>query len=224
MGICYAGDGTNRLFVVVQTGMIRVFENSESASVSQVFLDISRRVLYGGEQGLLGLAFHPNYKANGYFYVDYLADNPWRTIIARYSTMTVDPNRADENSELILLVVDQPFANHKGGQLAFGPDGYLYIALGDGGSEGDPLGNGQNLSSMLGKILRIGSALPGLYGAYVYGDYGSGKIWALEYDGTHAPVNTLLIDSTLTITSFGIDEAKELYISAFDGKIYRLEA
>jgi glucose/arabinose dehydrogenase len=338
VGICSAGDGTNRLFVVEQTGAIRVFENSGNTDASKVFLDISDDVLYGGEQGLLGLAFHPNYGENGFFYVNYVADTPRRTIIARYSVMANDPDQADQNNELVLLEVNQPFMNHDGGQLAFGADGYLYIGLGDGGLGGDPFGNAQNRSSLLGKILRIdvdspsagrnygipadnpfagnalgyreeiyayglrnpwrfsfdpptgtlwvadvgqnqreeidlvekgknygwnimegtlcyspstgcdqtglelpvweygrdegicviggfvyrGSTLAGLYGAYVYGDYGSGKIWALQYDGTSAPVNTLLVDTALSITSFGLDENSELYFTAFDGKIHTL--
>jgi len=318
--------------------VIRVFENSENTATSKVFLDISDRVLFGGEQGLLGLAFHPRYRQIRYFYVNYVADNPRRTIIARYSVTANDPDQADKNSELVLLEINQPFSNHKGGQLAFGNDGYLYIGLGDGGSAGDPLGNAQNGSSLLGKILRIdvdspsagrnygipadnpfadntldyreeiyayglrnpwrfsfdpptgmlwvadvgqdqreeidlvekgknygwnimegslcytpptgcnqtglelpvweygrdegisviggfvyrGSTLAGLYGAYVYGDYGSGKIWTLRYDGTGALVNTLLVDTALSITSFGLDENNELYFTAFDGKIHKL--
>jgi hypothetical protein len=295
-------------------------------------------VLYGGEQGLLGLAFHPNFEENGYFYINYVADSPLRTIIARYSVMANDADQADRNSELVLLEVNQPFSNHKGGQLAFGVDGYLYIGLGDGGSAGDPFGNAQNRSSLLGKILRIdvnspsagrnysvptdnpfvgntfgyreeiyayglrnpwrfsfdpptgklwvadvgqnqreeidlvekgknygwnimegslcyspatgcnqaglelpvwdygrnegvcviggfiyrGSAFAGLYGAYIYGDYGSGRIWALRYDGTSAPVNTLIVATALSITSFGLDKNNELYFTAFDGKIHKL--
>src|SRR4030067_562723 len=155
VGIVSPSDGTSRLFVFEQTGVIRVFQNSRSVASSSVFLDISSRVLYGGEQGLLGLAFHPNYAVNGYFYVDYVAANPTRTVIARYSVSVSNPNQALSNSELILLEITQPFPNHKGGQLAFGADGYLYIGMGDGGSAGDPLGNGQNRASLLGKILRI---------------------------------------------------------------------
>lgn len=154
-GIFTPADGTNRLFVIEQIGVIQVFENSPTIATSTVFLDIRNKVLYGGEQGLLGLAFHPNYESNGYFYVNYVADNPRRTVIARYSVSPDNPNQALENSELVLLEVNQPFSNHNGGQLAFGPDGYLYIGLGDGGSAGDPLGNGQSLSTLLGKILRI---------------------------------------------------------------------
>ena len=153
-GIFSDPTNSNRLFVIEQAGVIRVFNNTQNATGSSVFLDISSRVLYGGEQGLLGLAFHPNYSQNGYFYVDYVADNPRRTIIARY-TVSDDENVADQNSEQIILEISQPFSNHKGGQLAFGPDGYLYIGMGDGGSAGDPMGNGQSLTTLLGKILRI---------------------------------------------------------------------
>ncbi len=109
-------------------------------------------MLFSGEQGLLGLAFHPNFSNNGYVYLDYVAPNPTRTVIARYTVTAQNPNLADKTSELIVLEISQPFPNHKGGQIAFGADGYLYIGMGD---EGDPLGNGQNCSTLLGKILRI---------------------------------------------------------------------
>jgi glucose/arabinose dehydrogenase len=337
VGITNAADGTNRLFVVGQTGVISVFENSATATEATIFLNITDRVLYGGEQGLLGLAFHPNYTQNGYFYVDYVAANPTRTVIARYTATPPTVNQADNGSELILLEINQPFTNHKGGQIAFGPDGYLYIAVGDGGSGGDPFGNGQNRSTLLGKILRIdvnalspgqnyanpvdnpfkdnalgyaeeiyaygfrnpwrfsfdsangqlwvgdvgqgqreeidvvekgknygwnimegtlpyiggnqtglelpvweygraegnaviggyvyrGAILQGLVGKYVYGDYGSGRIWALTYSGPGTATNTLLFDSALNISSFGVDEQNELYFCAFDGKIYKITA
>jgi len=337
VGIVAPGDGSNRLFVVEQAGIIRVFENSQTVAESTVFLDISTQVLFGGEQGLLGLSFHPNYTINGYFYVNYVADNPRRTVIARYTVAPNNPNQALSNSELVLLEVNQPFSNHKGGQIVFGDDGYLYIGLGDGGSGGDPFGNAQNRSTLLGKILRInvdlpsqgrnysipadnpyfgnalgykeeiyaygfrnpwrfsfdsptgriwvgdvgqdqreeidivgkgknygwniiegtltyssgsqvglelpvleyshaegiaviggyvyhGSTLTGLNSKYIYGDYGSGKVWALQYDGVAMPVNTLMSDTSLNISSFGIDENKELYICSLDGKIYVLRA
>ena len=306
-------------------------------SGSSVFLDISNQVLFGGEQGLLGLAFHPNYSQNGYFYVDYVADNPKRTVIARFTVSSNDPNVADLSSQQVILEVNQPFRNHNGGQLAFGNDGYLYIGMGDGGSAGDPMGNGQSLTTLLGKILRIdvnvqssgrsygipndnpyfgntlgyreeiyaygfrnpwrfsfdsatgalwvgdvgqntleeidivekgknygwnimegtlcfdpavdcnqtgltlpvwnytrdqgttiiggyvyhGSALPSLEGAYIYGDYGSGRIWAIHVNGA-AVENSLLVDSSFSIASFGIDQNNELYFCAYEGKIYRL--
>lgn len=156
-----AGDGTNRLFVVEQAGRIRVFPNNPAVTSSSVFLDITNKVRSGGELGLLGLAFHPDYPSNGWFYVNYTAGfsgnagNPLRTVIARYRVSPSDPNRADSLSEQILLTFNQPYENHNGGQIAFGPDSCLYIATGDGGSGGDPLNNAQNRSSLLGKILRI---------------------------------------------------------------------
>ena len=338
VGIYNAGDGSNRLFVVEQAGLIKVFEDSTNATVDHIFLDIRSKVLYGDEMGLLGLAFHPSFSENGYFYVDYVTDNPRRSIISRFSVLHDNPNTADINSEFILMQIEQPYPNHKGGQLAFGPDGYLYIALGDGGGAGDPLGNGQNRSTLLGSILRInvnqaagglnytipvdnpfvgntngyreeiyayglrnpwrfsfdsatewlwagdvgqdrieeidiiesgknygwnimegslcyspssgcnqtgltlpiweynhslgdaviggfvyhGLALPELAGKYVYGDYGSGRIWALQYDGTSKPVNTELVDTDLNIPSFGQDENNDLFFCAFDGRIYQL--
>ena len=335
VGIVNSGDGTNRLFVIEQAGGIQVFNNSRGAGASSVFLNISSRVVYGGEQGLLGLAFHPNYTSNGYFYVNYVANNPLRIVISRFSVSPNDPNQALNGGEIILLEVNQPFSNHKGGQIAFGADGYLYIGLGDGGSGGDPFGNAQNRTTLLGKILRInvdspsqgrnysipldnpfvgnalgyreeiytygfrnpwrfsfdmltgrlwvgdvgqnqreeidlvekgknygwnimegtltfssgshvglvlpvweynhtdgiaiiggcvyrGSTLTGLYSQYIYGDYGSGNVWALQYDGVVLPVNTLLANTGLNISSFGVDEQNELYFCTLGGKIYVL--
>ena len=335
VGIVNSEDGTNRLFVIEQTGVIQVFNNSRDAVSSSVFLNISSHVVYGGEQGLLGLAFHPKYNSNRYFYVDYVANNPLRTVIARFSVSPNNPNRALNDSEVVLLEVNQPFSNHKGGQIAFGADGYLYIGLGDGGSGGDPFGNAQNRTSLLGKTLRInvdsssqdrnydipvdnpyagnalgyreeiyaygfrnpwrfsfdeltgrlwdvgqdlleeidvvekgknygwnimegtltfsvgsqvglvlpvweynhtegiaiiggyvhrGSTLTGLYSKYIYGDYGSGKVWVLQYDGVVSPVNTLLVNTGLNISSFGVDEQNELYFCTLSGKIYFLKA
>jgi glucose/arabinose dehydrogenase len=152
VGLQVANDGSGRLFVLEQPGTIRIISNG--TLVQTPFLDISSKVDFGGEKGLLGLAFHPNYSQNHLFYVNYTAPSPLRTIIAKYQT-SADPDKADANSERILLRVDQPFDNHNGGQLAFGPDGFLYIGLGDGGNGGDPLGNGQNLGALLGKVLRI---------------------------------------------------------------------
>jgi glucose/arabinose dehydrogenase len=148
-------DGTNRIFVLSQPGIVFVFDNDLKTKTKKVFLDITHKVLYGGEQGLLGLAFHPNFKSNGFFYLDYTIDNPRRTVVSRFRVSVKDPNKADPGSEVILFEVEQPYSNHNGGQIAFGPDGYLYVSLGDGGSGGDPKNNGQNLKSFLGKILRI---------------------------------------------------------------------
>lgn len=342
----YPGDGTNRLFVIEQSGVIWVFQNDSNVTQKKVFLDIQDRVNdSGNEQGLLGLAFHPDYENNGYFYVNYTASNPNRTEIARFSVSPQNPDSADKNSEFQILSFNQPYANHNGGKVAFGPaDGYLYIAVGDGGSGGDPQCNAQNLHTLLGSILRIdvdttignqhygipaenpfagnaegyreeiyafglrnpwrfsfdpvtnwlwagdvgqntyeevdvisnggnygwniyegfhcytsappcqtqpcdttglkmpvveyshslgisitggyvyrGASVPELSGKYIYADYGSGRIWSLEYDGVNPPANTLLMDTNLLISSFGVDQNQELYICAFDGKIYRFK-
>jgi glucose/arabinose dehydrogenase len=151
VAITHAGDGSGRLFIILQAGRIVIFDGAQV--LSPPFLDISALVLSGGERGLLGAAFHPNYVGNGFFYVSY-TDAAGDSVIARYS-VSVDPNRADSASGVILLTITQPFSNHNGGQLQFGPDGYLYISIGDGGSGGDPQNNGQNLGNLLGKILRI---------------------------------------------------------------------
>jgi glucose/arabinose dehydrogenase len=148
-------DGTNRLFVISQPGIIYVFNNDPETKNREVFLDIRGKVLFGGEQGLLGLAFHPNYRDNGYFYLDYTTSNPRRTVISRFRVSANNPSKADPQSEEILLEVEQPYANHNGGQISFGPDGYLYISLGDGGAGGDPLNAGQDLTMLLGSLLRI---------------------------------------------------------------------
>ena len=147
LGVVDAPDGSPRLFVVEQVGRIRSFG---SGGRPRDFLDISERISAGGEQGLLGLAFHPDYERNRRFFVNYTDPNG-DTVISEFA----GGSSADASSERILLTVDQPFANHNGGQLAFGPDGYLYIALGDGGSAGDPEDNGQSLDTFLGKLLRI---------------------------------------------------------------------
>lgn len=152
----HAGDNSNRIFVVEQRGVISVFENDASTTQKSNFLNIESQVDdSGNEEGLLGLAFHPDYESNGYFYVNYTASSPNRTVISRFTVSSSNPNQADTGSELVLLEYDQPYSNHNGGQVSFGPDGYLYIAVGDGGSGGDPQGNGQNLKTLLGSILRI---------------------------------------------------------------------
>ena len=150
-----SNDGTNRIFVVEQAGIIKVFSNSQNISNAKVFLDIRDRVTSGGEMGLLGLAFHLNYSSNGYFYVNYTANDPLRTIVSRFS-VTSNPDSADKGSEFTILTFNQPFDNHNGGWMGFRPtDSYLYIATGDGGDSGDPQNNAQNLNVLLGKILRI---------------------------------------------------------------------
>ena len=333
-----AGDGSDRLFVVEQAGRIHVFPNDAAVDETTEFLDIRDRVSDGGnEEGLLGLAFHPDYANNGYFYVNYSASGPRRNVIARYSVSASDPNRADRESETVLLTFEQPYSNHNGGQLAFGPDGYLYIATGDGGSGGDPQNNAQNRTNLLGKILRIdvdnssgssayaipgdnpfagnaegyaeeiwayglrnpwrfsfdpvtgrlwtgdvgqnrfeevdiiekgknygwrimegfscynpasgcdqngltkpiveygrnqgasitgghvyrGSGVPELQGQYIYADFVTGRIWGLTYNGPGDIENTLLLASNENVSSFGVDEAGELYICSFGGGIFR---
>ena len=330
-------EGSDQVFVVEQAGVIRVFDNDPAATEAHVFLDIRDRVRdSGNEEGLLGLAFHPDYASNGYFFVDYTASDPRRTVIARYST---SGGTAVRESEEVILEVNQPYGNHNAGQIVFGPDGYLYVTLGDGGSGGDPEENGQNPRSLLGSILRIdvdrqeagkryavpednpfvdnangyreeiyawglrnpwrisfdpetsrlwagdvgqnrfeevdviekgknygwdvmeglhcfepssgcdesglvkpvweydhsegssitggyvyrGPSAPSLVGKYIYGDFVSGKIWALTYTGGRA-ANRELMDTSLGISSFGIDRNGELYVLAFDGKVYRLTA
>ncbi|HKN32187.1 MAG TPA: PQQ-dependent sugar dehydrogenase [Terriglobales bacterium] len=148
-------DNTGRFFVVEQPGTIRIISNG--ALLATPFLDITSQVDFGGEKGLLGLAFHPSYSQNRRFYVNYdrVSGGQMQTVISEFQASAINPNLADATTERILFTVVQPFPNHKGGQLVFGPDGFLYIGLGDGGSGGDPLRNGQSLQTMLGKMLRI---------------------------------------------------------------------
>jgi len=151
--IANAADGTNRLFVVEQSGQIHIIQNGNLLTTP--FLTITARVSCCGERGLLGLAFPPGFASKQYFYVNYTNTNG-NTVISRFR-LTSNPNVADPNSEQIVLTIAQPFSNHNGGQLQFGPDGYLYIGMGDGGSSGDPQNRAQNPAELLGKILRIDS-------------------------------------------------------------------
>ncbi len=333
-------DNSNRIFVVEQAGVISVFPNDKGASTKTTFLDIQQKVDdAGNEEGLLGLAFHPDYKNNGYFYVNYTAKNPDRTVISRFKVSSGNPNQADAASEQVLLTFAQPYDNHNGGQVVFGPDGFLYISTGDGGSGGDPHHNGQNRSVLLGKILRIdvnkqeggkqygipadnpfaknasgyreeiyafgmrnpwrisfdkatgrlwagdvgqnlfeeidiiekggnygwntmeathcfepkngcdqsglklpiheygrqegisvtggfvyhGPTVKSLEGQYIYADYATMRIWAIEHSDLNKPVNKLLVQADFNISSFGVDQNNELYLCGFDGKIHRLE-
>jgi len=148
-------DGSGRLFVIEKLGRIRIIQNGQLSP--DAFLDITDRVNSdGNEQGLLGLAFHPDFAQNGFLYVNYTSSGG-TTHISRFQT---NGNSVDPKTELNLLKIKQPFPNHNGGSLAFGPDGYLYAGLGDGGSQGDPNGNAQNLKSLLGKILRPEFKIP----------------------------------------------------------------
>jgi glucose/arabinose dehydrogenase len=156
LGLVHAGDDSGRVFVLEQGGLIKVVENGQL--LSRPFLDLTGQVSPIGpgysERGLLGLAFHPRFRANGLFFVNY-TDRRGDTQVVRYRASPADRNVADPASAMTILTQPQPYANHNGGHLAFGPDGYLYIGLGDGGSANDPQGNGQNLATWLGKLLRI---------------------------------------------------------------------
>ena len=339
LGFAHSNDGTGRFFVVEQRGTIRIIQNG--SVVATPFLNIQALVEDGGEKGLLGLAFHPQFAQNRRFYLNYTTSRltgALQTVIAEYHASVADPNRAD-TAERILLQVNQPFDNHNGGQLAFGPDGFLYIALGDGGSGGDPLNNGQRLDTLLGKILRIdvngnnssngqygipannpfvgntsaqpeiwafglrnpwrfsfdtmggrlfagdvgqnefeeidiivrggnygwrvmegahcfnpasgcnqsglvlpiaeyshsegeaviggfvyrGTAIPALQGAYVFGDLSFGTIWMLRETSSGTWTRTQLLDTNRTLSSFGQDQAGEIYVLDYgNGVVLRL--
>lgn len=337
--VTHADDGSGRLFVVEQSGQIRIIE--DGVLLNTPFLDvadlISPAAVGGGytEQGLLGLAFHPEYAANGMFFINY-TDRSGDTVLARYRVSADDPRRADPASAEVLLTVPQPYANHNGGHLAFSPDGYLYVSLGDGGSAGDPQGNGQNLGTLLGTILRLdvdpdrgytipddnpfvdrdgtrpeiwawglrnvwrfsfdratgdfyladvgqnkweevhfqpandaggvnygwnayeasfpysgkpaaspvvapileyehingwcsitggyvyrGADLPGLQGYYLYGDWCTGTIWAAQPDADGNWQAEISLESGRQISSFGEDEAGEIYLVDYSGTVLR---
>lgn len=333
LALTHAGDGSGRLFVTEQPG--RIFVIRDGTVLSTPFLDIRDRVRSGGEQGLLSVAFHPRYEENGFFYVDY-TDNGGDTVVARYSVSSANPDVANPDSEFVILTVDQPYTNHNGGQLQFGPDGYLWIGMGDGGHGGDPHNHAQNLLRLLGKLLRIdvdsgqpyaippnnpfatvrdarpeiwavglrnpwrfsfdratgdlwigdvgqaaweeidylkaplepanfgwrimegmhcynssscsmiGLTLPileygralgcsvsggyvyrgteflSLRGTYLYGDFCSGRIWGARRGGSGEWQSEVLLDTTLSISSFGEDEAGELYVVDLGGTVHRV--
>ena len=336
--LVFSNDDTERAFLVLQSGRIEVFDYTARDPQPREFLDIRSKVSNkGNEEGLLGMALSPNFLSNGHFYLYYSAAGPRRSIISRFSVNSDNLNSADPSSERVILEVAQPHSNHNGGQIRFGPKGFLYISLGDGGSRGDPEGNGQNLTTLLGSILRIdvgtldssgtysvpsgnpftdssnskseiwayglrnpwrfsfdsvtgdlwvgdvgqsgfeeinlvtgggnygwnvmegfhcypgadgscdrsglespvaaydrgggcsvtggyvyrGSRLPQLSGAYVYGDYCTGKIWALRHDGAQITEQMQIVDSSLSISSFAQSPSGEIFILSFDEKIYR---
>ena len=334
--LTHAGDGTNRVFVAQQDGYIRVFSNDSAVGSYTTYLDINDKLSStGGEEGLLGLAFHPDYATNGFFYINYTAPSPLRTVVARYKVMGGNPNKADSLSEQIIIEINQPYSNHNGGMILFGQDGYLYIGMGDGGSGGDPQNYAQNLQSLLGKMLRLdidttmgyripptnpfygnpnagreelfawglrnpwrfsedttsglmlvgdvgqvqweeiddiqnglnygwrcyegnapyntsgcgpvteytfpikvyphsggdcsvtggyiyrGYRRPEFEGAYIYGDYCTGKIWLLRYEGGQVTEDSLLINAPFSVSSFGVDGDGELYICNYNGNIQR---
>ena len=155
--LTHAGDGSKRIFVPQQQGIIHVFK--EDSKETTIFLDLSKNVVYidkENEEGFLGMTFHPMYKTNGEFFVYYTTtDSPHTTVVSRFKVSKDNPNKADPDSEQKLLVLEHPYWNHKGGTICFGPDGFLYIAIGDGGAGNDPHNNAQNLQTLLGKVLRI---------------------------------------------------------------------
>lgn len=338
LGLEPVPDGSNRLFVVEQGGAIQIIQNG--ALLPAPFLDITGKVTTGGEMGLLGLTFHPQFSQNGKFYVNYVRTigGQIQSVIAEYLVSASNANQADPVSERILLTADQAgnFNNHKAGQLAFGPDGFLYFGLGDGGSEDDPFGNGQNTQTLLGKMTRIdvnttspglqygippdnpfvgggglpeiyavgfrnpwrfsfdhstgrlfvgdvgqdkfeevdivqkggnygwntmegmhcfnpssncnmsglslpiaeiphpegeavlggfvyhGSALPSLQGQYIFGDL-NGKIWSLQEGPPNTFTRSLLLESGLSLSSFGQDQSGELYVVDIgNGRVLKL--
>ncbi len=159
-GLYQAPDDSDRWYATEQRGRVLVFDDRPDEAQATVFLDITDKVTTGGnEEGLLGLAFAPDFRSSRVFYVYYSAPNPRRSVISRFAAAT--PGAADRASETVILEVGQPFSNHNGGQIAFGPDGFLYVGLGDGGSGRDPMGNGQNLGVLLGKLLRIDPSAAG---------------------------------------------------------------
>lgn len=157
--VTHAGDGSGRIFVPTQQGVIHLLTGARHTGATSIFLDISSKVAYDdktNEEGFLGLAFHPKYDENGQFFVYYTNKaKRHQNVVARYRVRKEEPGRARVDSEEILLTLDKPFWNHDGGTIVFGPDGYLYIAVGDGGLANDPFGNGQKITTLLGKILRI---------------------------------------------------------------------
>ncbi|MGB3018138.1 MAG: PQQ-dependent sugar dehydrogenase, partial [Ignavibacteria bacterium] len=198
-----AGDGTNRLFVAQQRGLIYVFQNSPTVNSRKTFMDLTGVVsATGSETGLLGIAFHPNYENNRYLYLSYTFDSSGlRSRIVRFEASSSNPDTALRSTQKILLTLAQPFSNHNGGKIAFGPDGYLYISFGDGGSGGDPQNNGQTRTTLLGKILRINVdstqsglsyAIPPTNPYYQNTDgfreeiyvYGVRNVWKFSFDNT----------------------------------------
>ena len=156
VALAFPGDDASRALVVEQPGRILLLTKKDETWSATEFLDITDRVNdRGNEEGLLGLALDPDFESNELFYVYYTASSPRRSVASRFTVTTDDPNLADAGSESIIIEVSQPYANHNGGQILFGPDGLLYIGLGDGGSAGDPRGNGQDVGTLLGSVLRI---------------------------------------------------------------------
>ena len=167
VALAFPGDDDDRALVVEQPGRILLLTGEDETWSATEFLDITDRVNdRSNEEGLLGLALDPDFESSGIFFVYYTASGPRRSVVSRFTVTDDDPDLADAGSESIIIEVPQPYANHNGGQILFGPDGLLYIGLGDGGSAGDPRGNGQDLSTLLGSILRIDVSASGTGGGY----------------------------------------------------------
>lgn len=200
--LTHAGDGSGRVFVPTQHGVIHVFPNDDAAKRTKVFLDLQPKVRYDdqtNEEGFLGLAFHPRYKTNGEFFVFYTDRKAKLTnVVSRFRVSKDDPDRADPNSEEELMRIEHRFWNHDGGTICFGPDGFLYVAVGDGGAANDPDNNGQNLGTILGKVLRIDVNRKGRDKPYAIPDdnpfaarggarpevfaYGLRNVWRMAFD------------------------------------------
>jgi uncharacterized repeat protein (TIGR03806 family) len=210
--LTHAGDGSDRIFVVEQAGVVRVFENATDTRTSQVFLDISDRISrVGNEEGLLGLAFHPDYKTNGRFFVHYSSKiKDMHAVVAAFDVSQSDPNVADPKSEQILLEQKQPYRNHNGGAIEFGPDGYLYISFGDGGKANDPHLHGQNLKTLLGSILRID-----------VDSKSDGKNYGIPQDNPFAGEKYKAVDARPEIWAFGL---RNVWRFSFDRKTGELWA
>ena len=202
-----------RLFIVEQPGRIRIVQNGRL--IERPFLDIRNKVGFGGERGLLSFAFHPRYKSNGFLFVNY-TDKSGDTRVERYTVSSGDPNVADPASAKVIIEIDQPYSNHNGGHNIFGLDGMLYIGMGDGGSQGDPHGNGQNRNALLGKILRIDVDRADPYGIPPNNPYANGggrrEIWAV---GLRNPWRLAFDSATgrIYIADVGQDRYEEIDIA-----------
>jgi glucose/arabinose dehydrogenase len=206
IGITSAGDGSGRLYVNEQGGIVRIVEQDGSLA-QQPFVDLNDRLVAGGEQGLLGLAFHPDFPQDGRVFVDYTRAEDGATVI---SELRATAEAADMTTERVLLLISQPFVNHNGGQLSFGPDGYLYIGMGDGGSGGDPFGNGQNRDALLGKILRID----------VDGPHADGKQYAIPRDNPFAPRGAHPGDGAPEVWVYGLRNPWRFSFDRASGDLY----
>ena len=205
--------GDDRLFIVEQPGRIRIVENG--TLVQKPFLDIRNKVGCCGERGLLSVAFHPQYRVNGFLFVNY-TDKHGDTRVERYTVSTADRNSADPASARLIIAIDQPYSNHNGGLNLFGPDGMLYIGMGDGGSQGDPHGNGQNRNALLGKLLRVNVDRGDPYTVSDGNPFskggGRGEIWAL---GLRNPWRFAFdkVGGLLYIADVGQDRYEEINIA-----------